>query len=212
MRLDAEALQDIRWPNREALAWADAQVQTWASPQSILAALEKDGRDGEYQALLRRALEGGGWGMDWDFLLEKAMIYDHRAVGRLAVAGGADPNRRVRRVYEVSLNVKSDSEGALYASILEALLEEDVRSTPPEGVPLLLLTQANTRAQHFLLPADRWQELISANAPLTAFQASQPVFPWMPEISTEQARRRSCSSRIFSMDICGSAQSGKSLS
>lgn len=58
--LDAEALRDIRWPNREALAWADAQVQTWASPQSILAALEKDGRDGEYQALLRRALEGGG--------------------------------------------------------------------------------------------------------------------------------------------------------
>lgn len=149
--LDAEELRDIRWLNREALAWADAQVQTWASPQSILAALEKDGRDGEYQALLRRALEGGGWGMDWDFLLEKAMIYDHRAVGRLAVAGGADPNRRVRRVYEASLNVKSDSEGALYASILEALLEEDVRSTPPEGVPLLLLTQANTRAQHFLL-------------------------------------------------------------
>lgn len=149
--LDAEELRDIRWPNREALAWADAQVQTWASPQSILAALEKDGRDEEYQALLRRALEGGGWGMDWDFLLEKAMIYDHRAVGRLAVAGGADPNRRVRRVYEASLNVKSDSEGALYASILEALLKEDVRSTPPEGVPLLLLTQANTRAQHFLL-------------------------------------------------------------
>lgn len=149
--LDAEALQDIRWPNREALAWADAQVQTWASPQSILAALEKDGRDEEYQALLRRALEGGGWGMDWDFLLEKAMIYDHRAVGRLAVAGGADPNRRVRRVYEASLNVKTDLEGALYVSLLETFLEEDVRATSPEGVPLLLLTQANTRAQHFLL-------------------------------------------------------------
>lgn len=149
--LDAEALQDIRWPNREALAWADAQVQTWASPQSILAALEKDRRDEEYQALLRRALEGGGWGMDWDFLLEKAMIYDHRAVGRLAVAGGADPNRRVRRVYEASLNVKADLEGVLYASILETFLEEDVRATSPEGVPLLLLTQANTRAQHFLL-------------------------------------------------------------
>ena len=151
VRLDAEALQDIRWPNREALAWADAQVQTWASPQSILAALEKDGRDEEYQALLRRALEGGGWGMDWDFLLEKAMIYDHRAVGRLAVAGGADPNRRVRRVYETSLNVKTDLEGALYVSLLETFLEEDVRATSPEGVPLLLLTQANTRAQHFLL-------------------------------------------------------------
>lgn len=149
--LDAEALQDIRWPNREALAWADAQVQTWASPQGILAALEKDGRDEEYQALLRRALEGGGWGMDWDFLLEKAMIYDHRAVGRLAVAGGADPNRRVRRVYEASLNVKADLEGVLYASLLETFLEEDVRATSPEGVPLLLLTQANTRAQHFLL-------------------------------------------------------------
>lgn len=149
--LDAEALQDIRWPNREALAWADAQVQTWTSPQSILAALEKDGRDEEYQALLRRALEGGGWGMDWDFLLEKAMIYDHRAVGRLAVAGGADPNRRVRRVFEASLNVKTDLEGVLYASLLETFLEEDVRATSPEGVPLLLLTQANARAQHFLL-------------------------------------------------------------
>lgn len=149
--LDAEALQDIRWPNREALAWADAQVQTWTSPQSILAALEKDGRDEEYQALLRRALEGGGWGMDWDFLLEKAMIYDHRAVGRLAVAGGADPNRRVRRVFEASLNVKTDLEGALYVSLLETFLEEDVRATSPEGVPLLLLTQANARAQHFLL-------------------------------------------------------------
>lgn len=149
--LDAEALRDIRWPNREALAWADAQVQTWASPQSILAALEKDERDGEYQALLRRALEGGGWGMDWDFLLEKAMIYDHRAVGRLAVAGGANPNRRVRRVYEASQNVKTDLEGKLYASILEALLEADVRATSSEGVPLLLLMQANARAQHFLL-------------------------------------------------------------
>lgn len=149
--LDAEELRDVRWPNREALAWADAQMQTWASPQSILAALEKDERDGEYQALLRRALEGGGWGMDWDFLLEKAMIYDHRAVGRLAVAGGANPNRRVRRVYEASQNVKTDLEGKLYASILEALLEADVQATSPEGVPLLLLMQANARAQHFLL-------------------------------------------------------------
>ncbi len=89
--------------------------------------------------------------MDWDFLLEKAMIYDHRTVGRLAVAGGANPNRRVRRVYEASLNVKTDLEGALYASILEALLEADVRATSSEGVPLLLLMQANARAQHFLL-------------------------------------------------------------
>lgn len=125
----------------EALAWSDARAQRWAAPRGILAALEAEGRDPAYQAVLRRAVEGA-WRLDADFLLERAMVYDHRAVGRVAVARGADPNRRVALRFRLN-GSEEDEKGAIFGKPFLAML--------PREVPLLLAVTENARAHHFLL-------------------------------------------------------------
>lgn len=147
--LEGPDICSVLLPDREAArAWTDARGLVRADPGTVLAALEAEGRDPGYRALLRRALGRWRWGTDWDLLLERAMTYDHREVGRLAVAGGADPNRRIVRRF-----VRSQSEeDGLMALVCDSLLEMDVR-TGGDSAPLLLCAAPDARAQHFLLDA-----------------------------------------------------------
>ena len=141
--MEANAIRAPFAPDADALAWTDAHTLAQADPQAVLEALTRDGRDPAYRDELAKAV-GARRTVDWDWLLERAVAYDHRAVGRLAVSGGADPNRRIR----LEWHPIEEEDGALANALAEVGLDALGRAATP-----LYLAGAggNARAQWFLL-------------------------------------------------------------
>lgn len=141
--MEANAIRAPFAPDADALAWTDAHALAQADPQAVLEALTRDGRDPAYRDELAKAV-GARRAVDWDWLLERAVAYDHRAVGRLAVSCGADPNRRIR----LEWHPIEEEDGAL----ANALAEVGLDALGQAATPLYLAgASSNARAQWFLL-------------------------------------------------------------
>ena len=141
--MEANAIRAPFAPDADALAWTDAHALAQADPQAVLEALTRDGRDPAYRDDLAKAV-GARRAGDWAWLLERAVAYDHRAVGRLAVSCGADPNRRIR----LEWHPIEEEDGAL----ANALAEVGLDALGQAATPLYLAgASSNARAQWFLL-------------------------------------------------------------
>lgn len=132
----------------EALAWTDANTLALAEPRAVLEALIRDGRDPDYQAELAKALDARR-AVDWDWLLECALAYDHRAVGRFAVRGGADPNRLLRVEWHA---LAEEGQDDLVATLADGIVQAQLPAIKAGATPLFLAgASGNLRAQAFLL-------------------------------------------------------------